>query len=388
MLYSSWPASGSDVWQHFRDSAGRGHERNHQGKRSSDGDRSSPPEDSQVCPDGIGKASGTRKENHGQRAGFSAARTSQSAPFTFSTAPFFSAHSRNPAGAFLTPAMLADLMAAICCHATDCKSALRRVGGGEVGAVEFRAGEIGADEVGVARLALESTVLARSLPRKFAEVEIGVMRSSRAQGAAAQIGGAEVGAEKICVFEMDTLQKCGGSINAHEGNFVGVQFLKRLDAAAAAAFALRSVDDLPGLVVALLDAITGFAEAEDDADEDGEAAEVFEDFKETPAAEAVGGPLQYPLDTPQGKKPGMLEIAFDGLPCGGTAGHSTCNHAFLRCRRESPSLAHAANQSVQGRGKIRQSATEREAAGSSPFPRSGRSHRRNALRSSVGGAVG
>ena len=116
---------------------------------------------------------------------------------------------------------------------------------------------------------------------------------------------------------MDALQKGSGSINAYQGNLVGVQFLQCLDASAASAFALCGVDDLPGLIVALLDAIAGFAEVEDDADEDREATQIFEHFKKTPAAEAVGGPLPEPFDAPQRKEPAVLEVLFDDMPSAG-----------------------------------------------------------------------
>src|ERR1700749_1737041 len=102
------------------------------------------------------------------------------------------------------------------------------------------------------------------------------------------------------MFEVNALQKCGRSINTDKRHFVGIQFLERFDATAAATLALRRVDDLPRLVVTLFDAIARFAEVEDDADEHGEAAEVFEHFKKAPAAEPVGCPLQHPLDTPEG----------------------------------------------------------------------------------------
>ena len=62
--------------------------------------------------------------------------------------------------------------------------------------------------------------------------------------------------------EAESLKKGGGDVDAGKGDVVGVEFLESLDAAAAATFALGSVDDLPCLVVALLDTRAGFAESD------------------------------------------------------------------------------------------------------------------------------
>ena len=95
---------------------------------------------------------------------------------------------------------------------------------------------------------------------------------------------------------MKSLQEGGGDVDAGERDVVGIEFLESFDAAAAATLALGGVDDLPRLIVALLNSVAGFGEPEDDADEDGKAAEVFENLEEAPVAEEEGEPLPAPVN--------------------------------------------------------------------------------------------
>ena len=89
-----------------------------------------------------------------------------------------------------------------------------------------------------------------------------------------------------------------------------IQFLQRLDPSPASALTLRSIDHLPSLVVPLLDAVSRFAEIEDDSHQHGETTQVFEDFEEAPSTQSVCNPFPEPLKRPKGNKPAVLQTAF------------------------------------------------------------------------------
>ena len=112
--------------------------------------------------------------------------------------------------------------------------------------------------------------------------------------------------------QLDALQECAGGIDADQGNAIMVEFLEGLDAAAASTFTLRGVDDLPGLIVFLFAAIAGFSEVKDDGEQDGEDAQIFENFEERPAAEKVGRPFQYPFKSAEGEGDGKAILAVSG----------------------------------------------------------------------------
>lgn len=106
-----------------------------------------------------------------------------------------------------------------------------------------------------------------------------------------------------------------------------VQLLQCLDAAAAAAFTLCCVDDGPCGVVALTRAVAALGEVEDDGDEHGEGAEVFEYFEQRPVAKRPCGPLQIPFEFDPGKSPGRVVLGSQFGPFRRTRGFSYFEHA-------------------------------------------------------------
>src|SRR5260370_32793107 len=107
------------------------------------------------------------------------------------------------------------------------------------------------------------------------------------QVAVAQIWSGEIGARETRTREMNPLQKGAGNIDPDQGCAVGVQLLGSFDAAAIPAFSLRGVDDLPCLLMFLLEPVAGLAEIEDHGDEHTQTSEIFEHFDEKPIAEHV-----------------------------------------------------------------------------------------------------
>src|SRR5260370_12719485 len=74
-----------------------------------------------------------------------------------------------------------------------------------------------------------------------------------------------------------------------------MQLLQSLDSPSAASHALRRIDHLPGLIMLLLPAVSGFGEIENDGDQNGEDPEIFEHFEKGPVGQIVGRPLARPL---------------------------------------------------------------------------------------------
>ena len=183
-----------------------------------------------------------------------------------------------------------------------------QIRGGEVDSVEFCADEIASDQVRVRHVGVGEDCVFEVAASEICGVEVGVGEVGEAEFAAAEIGGTEIGAQKICMLEAYALKKCGRGVDAHERDFVGVQFLQCLDAAAAAAFALGGVDDLPGLVVALLDAIAGFAEVEDDADQHREAAEDARGLRESSSGLGHRLSIQTSIQGAAREQPAMPRI--------------------------------------------------------------------------------
>src|SRR5580698_9823167 len=180
----------------------------------------------------------------------------------------------------------------------------------QVGVVERGAGEICADktggfEIGVAQIGFDTLCAAQCGAAQVGGVEIGEGEVDAAKIAVAQVCGTEVGAQQAGVFQIEPLQKGRRNIDADQRNSVCIQLLQSLDSAPAAALALGGVDDLPSLVVALLDAVAGLGEVEDDRDQHGEAPHVFEHFEQCPVAEREGYPLQSPLESDERDEPGM-----------------------------------------------------------------------------------
>src|SRR6266404_1213176 len=126
------------------------------------------------------------------------------------------------------------------------------------------------------------------------------------QVAVAQVCRGEIGARQARPREMNPLQKGAGNIDPDQGCAVGVELLQSFDAAAIPAFPLRGVDDLPSLVMFLLETVAGLSEIEDHGDEHAETSKIFEHFEEGPVAEEVGYPLPEPLEGPQRRGPGVL----------------------------------------------------------------------------------
>src|SRR5271154_5878010 len=105
---------------------------------------------------------------------------------------------------------------------------------------------------------------------------------------------------------MGVLKKCARHIDAHQRNAIAVEFLQRFDAPAAAAFSLRGVDDLPRLIVLLLEPVAGFGKIENHRDQHAEAFEIFQYVQKRPSAEDIGNPIQGPLDAPKRRGPTMF----------------------------------------------------------------------------------
>src|SRR5271166_2224412 len=104
--------------------------------------------------------------------------------------------------------------------------------------------------------------------------------------------------------QANPLQKRAGNVDSHQRYAVVIQFLQSFDPAATAALALRGVDDLPGLVMLLLQTVARLAEVKDHRHQDRKATQVFENLQERPAAQTESGPLEYPIDRQQRYQPG------------------------------------------------------------------------------------
>jgi hypothetical protein len=88
----------------------------------------------------------------------------------------------------------------------------------------------------------------------------------------------------------------------------------------------------------LHDAVIGFAEVEDDGNENREAAEVFEDFEEIPAAEHEGDPLPAPVEGDEGDEPAMAKMTSPESPWSGAGTGFVMDHAQLSFRSGSEAL--------------------------------------------------
>src|SRR5260370_3230100 len=128
------------------------------------------------------------------------------------------------------------------------------------------------------------------------------------QVAVAQICRGEIGTRETRTREMNPLQKGAGNIDPDQGCAVGVQLLESFDAAAIPAFPLRGVDDLPSLVMFLLETVAGLGEIEDHRDAHTKTSEIFDHFDERPIAEEVGDPLPAPLEGPKRHGPRVVQL--------------------------------------------------------------------------------
>src|SRR5579863_4687474 len=113
---------------------------------------------------------------------------------------------------------------------------------------------------------------------------------------------------------MGVLEKCARDIHTHQRNAVAVEFLERFDAPAAAAFSLRGVDHLPRLIVLLLEPVAGFGKIKNHRDQHAESLEIFQYIQKRPSAEAIGNPIQDPLDAPERRRPTMAYALFSNGP--------------------------------------------------------------------------
>src|SRR5689334_1494069 len=112
-------------------------------------------------------------------------RPVQSDAFASSMAPFFNAHSRKPAGALFTPAMFADLIAAIFCHSMDSRLLLRISAEVRSTPSSFAALRLLPKRSASVRLALDNVACSRSLFLRLEErsEERRVGKACRSRGA-------------------------------------------------------------------------------------------------------------------------------------------------------------------------------------------------------------
>ncbi len=118
--------------------------------------------------------------------------------------------------------------------------------------IENGSTEIYRAQVGLAHVHILQMGAAQIAITKIRGVQVRTGQIRTLKIAVAGINGVKVGAYETCPGQTDPLQKSAGNINAYQGHTVAVQFLQGFDSAAATALALRGVDDLPGLVVLLL----------------------------------------------------------------------------------------------------------------------------------------
>src|SRR5215469_4093639 len=123
-------------------------------------------------------------------------------------------------------------------------------------------------EVGTAQVALAKVPRVQGCVREVRGLEIAI----------SSIHCIKVGTYQACPWQANTLQKRAGNVDPHQRNTVLIQFLQSFDPTATATLALRGVDDLPGLVMLLLQTVTRLAEIKDHRHQDREATQVLENF--------------------------------------------------------------------------------------------------------------
>src|SRR5215470_6011963 len=112
------------------------------------------------------------------------------------------------------------------------------------------------------------------------------------------------------VWQLNSLEKCGGNIHAHQRNTISIQFLQGFDSPSTAALSLSSVDHLPRLVVFLLHPVARIMEIENHGNQHRKAAQIFQDLQKGPIAEQESNPLKGPFNDEEKHHPGMPEAAL------------------------------------------------------------------------------
>src|SRR6185437_184837 len=141
-----------------------------------------------------------------------------------------------------------------------------KIGTAEVGASQVGAGEIGSGEVGILQIGVGEVGVGERGSAEVFGLQIAEGEAGAVENTAAQIGGIHVAAIQLATLEADSKEKCVVRLNANKRDAVMVQLLHGIDAAAIAAFALRRINDLPCLVVALHGSDAGFGEIENHGD--------------------------------------------------------------------------------------------------------------------------
>src|SRR5215472_6664545 len=136
------------------------------------------------------------------------------------------------------------------------------------------------------------------------------------------------------VRQLDTLKKCAGDIHSHQGNAVRIQFLQGFNSPTAAALSLRGIDDLPRLIVFLLEPVAGVVEIKNHRYQDRKSAQVFQNLQQDPVAEHVGEPFEWPLDREYRRHPPVFEAALPLAPRLGALPALMCEHDWRILRQE------------------------------------------------------
>ena len=123
--------------------------------------------------------------------------------------------------------------------------------------VRSASSHVGAPETGALQVALA----------KIRRTQVGVGEIGEIKISIAHVRGTEVRSQTGAPVPGGSLQESARNIDADQWNAIVVEFLERVDATAAAAFSLRGVDDLPRLIVLLLEAVARFRKVEDDRDQ-------------------------------------------------------------------------------------------------------------------------
>jgi len=130
---------------------------------------------------------------------------------------------------------------------------------------------------------------------KICRSQIGKLQSGTLEAASSDICRTNIRSIEIFVVQLDTLKERAADIDPHQRYSIFAQLLQGIYSPSGTSFALSRVNDLPRLVMLLLDPVSAFREVGNHREKNRKGADVFEHFEKSPSTKPIHQPSTRPL---------------------------------------------------------------------------------------------
>jgi hypothetical protein len=153
--------------------------------------------------------------------------------------------------------------------------------------IQVRPRQRGSGQIGIRKAGTRQIASTQDRASQIGAMKVTVIQIGFSKNSLPQIRAGKIAAPKCRSFQSEPLQIRARDVNSHQRKVVMIEFLQSIDPAAIAAFSLRGVDHLPGLIVLFFQAVGSTREIKNGSKQNRKTPRILQQLQQRPLQSAA-----------------------------------------------------------------------------------------------------